>query len=210
MTDSIRDSYDAMASLYAELFLSDLDHDKNSRDWLARFAERASALRGTVADLGCGPGHVTNHLSALGLTVVGYDLSPGQILQARAAFPDATFHEGDLTALDVADSSIGGIVSRHSLIHLSPDHLIGVFDEWMRVLQPGAPVFVSFFGSLTADTHGTPFDHKVVTAYELFPDTVANDMRSSGLTIIDVDALDPPKGGRPFTRATVLAQKPDS
>ena len=176
MTDAVRDSYDGMAKLYAELFLGDLDQDRNSRDWLAAFAELAAPRRGPVADLGCGPGHVTNHLSELGLTVVGYDLSPGQIAEARTAFPDAEFHVGDLTALDVADSSVGGIVSRHSLIHLLPSRLGEVFEEWMRVLEPGAPVFVSFFGSLTGDAHGTPFDHKVVTAYELFPATIASEL----------------------------------
>lgn len=207
MTDAVRDSYDGMAKLYAELFLGDLDQDRNSRDRLAAFAELATPRRGPVADLGCGPGHVTNHLSELGLTVIGYDLSPGQVAEARNAFPNAEFHVGDLTALDVADSSVGGIVSRHSLIHMSPSRLGEAFDEWMRVLEPGAPVFVSFFGSLTPDAHGTPFDHKVVTAYELFPATIASELRDAGFVDVEVGVLDPPEGGRPFTRATVLALK---
>ena len=48
MTDEVRDSYDAMAKLYAELFLGDLDQDRNSRDCLAVFAELA-ALSGWEA-----------------------------------------------------------------------------------------------------------------------------------------------------------------
>ena len=208
MTNGVRDAYDARAAEYAALFLRDLDRDPNARDWLAAFAALAALHDGAVADLGCGPGHVVDHLSTLGLTAVGYDLSPGQIAEARSAFPDGQFHVGDLAALDDTDSSLGGIVSRHSLIHMLPSRLDDVFAEWMRVLEPGAPVFVSFFGSLTPEAHGTRFEHTVVTAYELFPATIADRMRHAGFTDIQIGVLDPPEGGRPFTQATVLARKP--
>lgn len=208
MTDEVRDSYDDMAKLYAELFLSGLDGDSNARDWLATFAKLAATRHGGVADLGCGPGHVVDHLTGLGLVVVGYDLSPGQIAEARNAFPDLEFRVGDLAALDVADSSLGGIVSRYSLIHLPPSRLGAVFEEWIRVLEPGAPAYVSFFGSVTPDAHGTPFDHKVVTAYELFPATIAQQMQEAGFIDVEIGVLPPPEGGRPFDQGTVLAQKP--
>ena len=83
MADEVRDSYDAMAEQCAALFLGDLDRDTTGRDWLAAFAKLAATRNGAVADLGCGPGHVVNLLSGLGLVAVGYDLSPGQIAQAR-------------------------------------------------------------------------------------------------------------------------------
>ncbi len=86
MMDEVRDSYDSMAELYASLFLTNLDGDTCTQDWLAAFAKLAAPRSGPVADLGCGPGHVVNHLSELGLTVIGYDLSPGQIGQARRRF----------------------------------------------------------------------------------------------------------------------------
>ena len=210
MTAEVRDSYDAMAKIYAELFLDHLDRDTNARDWLATFASLAIAQHGVVADLGCGPGQIVDHLSKLGLTAVGYDLSPGQIAEARNAFPEAEFHLGDLTALDIADSSLGGIVSRHSLIHMLPSLLSEVFKEWMRVLEPGAPVFVSFFGSVNPEAHGTPFDHKVVTAYELFPATVSQQMQAAGFGDVQINVLPPPKDGRPFDQATILAQKPST
>lgn len=204
----ISGSYDAIAELYASLNLDALDHDANARDWLGAFAALAALRRGFVADLGCGPGHVVHHLSELGLSVVGYDLSEGQIAQARASFPDCDFHVGNLTALDVADSSIGGIVSRYSIIHLDPSVLGDVFAEWMRVLEPGAPVLVSFFGSLSAETHGTPFDHRVATAYELFPDAVGQQLQHAGFVDIDIGTRPTADGVRPFDQATILAARP--
>lgn len=208
MTADVRNSYDAMAELYASMFLDGLDQDRNAREWLASFAELAAAHDGPVADVGCGPGLVVDHLTGLGLTAVGYDLSPGQIAQARKAFPDSVFHVGDLTALDLADGSLGGIVSRYSIIHLLPARLGQAFSEWMRVLEPGAPAYLSFFGSTSAETHGTPFDHKVVTAYELFPATVAEQLRGAGFTDLEIGTLPPPEGGRPFDQASILARKP--
>lgn len=208
MTDEVRDSYDALAEQYAALFLHELDRDSNAKARLAAFAELAAGREGAVADLGCGPGSVVNHLVGLGLTAVAYDLSPGQIAEARRAFPESEFRVGDLAALDNADSSLGGIVARYSLIHLPPSRLGDVFTEWMRVLEPGAPVLVSFFGSTSAEAHGTPFDHAVVTAYELFPAKIAQQLRDAGFIDVEIGVLDPPEGGRPFDQGTVLAVKP--
>lgn len=208
MSENVQDSYDALAELYASLFLDALDHDTNATAWLATFAELAAADAGSVADLGCGPGLVTDHLARLGLEVVGYDLSPGQIEQARHAFPDRRFHVGDLTDLAVPDATFAGIVSRYSIIHLPPEQHIDAFDEWRRVLRPGAPALVSFFGSLTRDAHGAPFDHKVTTAYELFPTVVAEQLDRVGFTDIETHTLPPPEDGRPLDQATVLARAP--
>ncbi len=80
----------------------------------------------------------------------------------------------------------------------------------MRVLEPGAPVLVSFFASTTADTHGTPFDHAVVTAYELFPATLAQQLHDAGFADLEVGVRPPPEGGRPFDQGTILARKPNA
>lgn len=208
MTDEVRESYDAMAEQYAALFLNELERDANALSWLARFAELAVGRKGPVADLGCGPGRLVSYLSDLGLATIGYDLSPGQIAEARSAFPDSEFQVGDLAAIDRPDSSLGGIVARYSLIHLLPSRLGDIFTEWMRVLEPRAPVLVSFFGSTSAETHGSPFDHAVVTAYELYPATIAGLMREAGFTSIEIGVRDPPEGGRPFDQGTILAQTP--
>lgn len=210
MTDHVRDSYDAIAEKYAELFLGALDKDTQTQAQLAAFAELATVRNGAVADLGCGPGDVTNHLTKLGLTVTGYDLSPGQIAQAHKAFPALQFQVGDLAALDNPDASLGGIVSRYSLIHIHPSLFSAIFQEWMRALEPGAPVAVSFFGSTSAETHGTPFGHTVATAYELFPATVAQQMRDAGFIDVEIETNPIPEGGRPFDHATLLVRKPST
>ncbi len=207
MTDDVRDSYNAMAELYAAVNLGGFNRATPDRKRLAAFAELAARSKGAVADLGCGPGHVVNYLSGLGLEVFGYDISPGQLAQAHQAFPDLRFEIGDLTSLDNADSSLGGIVARYSLIHMLPAHFESVFAEWFRVLEPGAPVLVSFFASASAETHGSPFDHAVVTGYALFPATIAQQLQDAGFGDIEVTVRGPLKGERALDHGTILAIK---
>ena len=204
VTSSVGEAYDAIAEQYAALFLHELDEDVQSQRWLREFAAIAREQAGPVADLGCGPGSSVRHLHDLGVNAFGADLSPGQLAQARQAHPGLPLIAGDLTNLGHADSALGGIVARHSIIHLNPSDLGRVFAEWRRVLAPGAPLFLSFFGSRTAAAHGEPFDHKVTTAYELFPATVGTELEDAGFVDVQVEAMPIAPGGRPFDHTTIL------
>lgn len=210
MTDSVRDSYDANARLYASLFLDHLDRVPFDRKWLGAFAGLVSHGGGVVADVGCGPGYVVHHLAALGVEAIGYDISPAMIDEAQRAFPASEFHVGDLTSLDIADSSLAGIVSRYSLIHLAPARLTDVFGEWFRVLEPRAPVLVSFFASSSSLTHGLPFEHAVATAHQLFPERVVSEMQTVGFDGFEVSTRKPQDGERPLDHGTILARRGSS
>lgn len=77
---AVRESYDTVADAYAEQVPRPADLDPLSRAVLGMFAETVrEAGLGPLADLGCGPGHVTAHLAALGAPVFGVDLSPRMI-----------------------------------------------------------------------------------------------------------------------------------
>lgn len=207
---SVRESYDDMAELYASLFLDGLDQDPTARPQLDAFAQLVGSNSGPVADLGCGPGHVVDHLAGLGLAAVGYDLSAGMIEQARKAFPELDFHVADFTALDLATGSLAGIVSRYSLIHLDPARLGDTFAGWHPLLAGGAPLLVSVFAARSAAGHAEPFDHKVAIAHALFPDVIIGDLEAANFTVVEVETVAPPPGGRAFDHCTILAQKSHS
>jgi SAM-dependent methyltransferase len=207
MSDAVRDCYSARAKEYADINLGDLDRLPLDRECLGAFARLASLGTGVVADVGCGPGHVVHHLAALGVEAVGYDISPAMIDEARRAFPGSKFQVGDLTSLDIADSSLAGIVARYSLIHVAPSRLGDVFRELLRVLEPGAPALVSFFASDSSATHGQPFDHAVATAYALFPETLATEMRRVGFDRFEASTRKPLDGERPLDHGTILARR---
>lgn len=116
---------------------------------LAVFAELAAAGGGglPVADVGCGTGRVTAHLSelGLGLDVFGIDLSPQMLAVARQEHPGLRFEEGSMLALGLPDASLGGLLAWYSTIHVPDEELPGVFAEFHRVLAaPGAPVQLGF------------------------------------------------------------------
>jgi SAM-dependent methyltransferase len=139
----VRDSYDSAADAYAEHLATELVHKPLDRHLLNRFAEDTRD-RGLVADLGCGPGHVSRYLQEQGVAMVGIDLSPGMVRVAADLHPGVEFRVGDMTGLDLPDASFAGVVAFYSIVHFGPDELGTVFQEIRRVLAPGGLALIAF------------------------------------------------------------------
>jgi len=140
-----RAAYDSVAQDYARLLAGALDRMPWDRAVLATFAELVARDRlGPVADVGRGPGRITGYLHHLGLDVSGIDLSPGMLAVARHALPGLRFVEGSMTALDLPDASLGGLVAWYSLIHIPPVDVPAVLAELSRVLMPGGQLLLAF------------------------------------------------------------------
>ncbi len=140
-----RASYDTVAVDYAEIVPPLFERDVLGRAMLGGFAELVRAGGGgPVADVGCGPGHVTSYLHSLGLAVFGVDISPGMVKVAERNHPDLRFDIGTMTDLELADGELGGIVAWYSVIHTPPEVLPVVFEEFHRVLAPGGHLLLGF------------------------------------------------------------------
>ncbi|MEU0090245.1 methyltransferase domain-containing protein [Kribbella sp. NPDC006257] len=148
--DDIRVSYDTVAADYARIVDSGFPEELPI---LTNFASLVGA-GGQVLDAGCGPGRVTALLRSLGLDAFGIDLSPGMIEVARRDHPELRFEVGSMTALDLPDGELGGIVSWWSVIHLPSEALAEAFAEFHRVLAPGGRLLVGFHVG-TDSTHKT-------------------------------------------------------
>ncbi|QXJ22662.1 class I SAM-dependent methyltransferase [Actinomadura graeca] len=196
-----RTAYDAVAALYADLFGDVGGHHPLDRALIAGFAELAGD---PVADLGCGPGHLTAHLSALGRTAFGLDLSPAMIALARRAHPALRFEEGSLTALALPDGSVGGALVWYSTIHTPPGLLPDVLAEVHRVLAPGGRLLFGFYES--PDTV-RPFDHKVTRAYRWPLGRLAGLLEQAGLAVEARASREPVETER-FGQGRLLARKP--
>ena len=139
----IRSTYDRVAAEYAAHIAGELADKPLDRALLACFAEEVRE-RGTVADIGCGPGHVAAYLHGLGVPMLGVDLSPEMVAIARESVPGVPFEQGSMLSLDYPDAAWSGIVAFYSIIHLPPDGRPQAFTEFFRVLRPGGLLFLAF------------------------------------------------------------------
>ncbi|NUW37005.1 class I SAM-dependent methyltransferase [Nonomuraea sp. SMC257] len=204
-------SYDAIAAQYEERFHDELAAMPLERAMLAAFAELVAASGGgPVADVGCGAGHVTAHLHGLGLSAVGMDLSPRMVALARREHFELRFEEGSMTALDLPDGTLGGVVAMYSIIHVPDERLPDVFAEFHRVLAPGGQVLLAFqvgddhvrqteaFGQQIAlDCYWRPLEH------------VADLLGRAGF-VENARLVREPDGTAKLQRACLLARRPAS
>lgn len=114
------------------------------RAMLATFVELIRDSNGTVVDAGCGTGRVARHLADAGLDVIGVDVAPGMIAQARAAHPDIEFDVAELARLPFDSESLSGIAYWYSIITTPPDLLGDIWSELRRTLGPRGVVLVAF------------------------------------------------------------------
>lgn len=134
-------AYSAVADAYAGGVRDELDDSPFDAWLLGRIAEQG--VGEPLADAGCGPGHVTARLKALGARAIGFDLVPALVERARAEYPGVRFEVGDLRALPRPGAGWAAIVARDSLIHLAPSELAGAVAALAGALRPGGQLAVS-------------------------------------------------------------------
>lgn len=181
-----RTSYDTVAVGYAGQVRGALAREPYLRAALALFAEVVHGSGGgPVADVGCGPGHVTAHLHELGIDAFGVDVSPVMIDVARRDHPGLRFEVGSMTDLDLADGSVAGLLAWWSLIHIPDDVIPTVLGHFWRALRPGGLLQIGFHvgdGSRlkTQGYGGHPMN---VHVHRRRPERVAAWLRDAGFTV---------------------------
>lgn len=185
----VQATYDAVARAYDTQLRDELDGKPLDRALLESFVELAAG--GTVADVGCGPGHVTRFLAARHPDVVGIDLSPRMIDIAREQAPALTFTVGSMTDLPAADQAWSGAVALYSIIHLTADERAAECREFARTVRPGGWLLVAFhidspdFAAGDVNHLTDWFGESVsVDAFFLDPADVVHDLEAAGFTVM--------------------------
>jgi SAM-dependent methyltransferase len=164
-------AYAIVAANYAETFLAELSHKPFDRELLDRYAATVGARASEAApvcDLGCGPGHIGGYVASHGVPVVGVDLSDAMLAEARLAFPQVTFTQGDMTALDQPDGAFSGIVCFYAVIHLPRGRAPTALGEMHRTLTAGGELLVSAHGGRGTLHADEMLEHRVSLDATLF------------------------------------------
>lgn len=124
------------------------------REWPGNLGEAARVL-----DLGCGTGGFLRAVASAwpGLELVGLDITPALLTEARRNAPTARYVEGDVDAPPFAASSFDVVCS------LNVAHHLGDLDTHVatlaRLCRPGGSVFLSTFAG------GRTLELRIVNAW---------------------------------------------
>lgn len=191
-----RSAYGGSASRFADLVgvaIGDEFETVGDQAVLAAFVATAPE-GGLVVDAGCGPGRVARFLADREVrNVLGIDIAPGMIDEARAAHPDLRFEVAPLTAIPVQDATADAVVYWYSIITTPPAQLHTIWTELNRVLNDQGRALISFqAGSGEADprpnAYGTTTD---LTLYQHDPSLVSETLTSAGFTVESSDRRRP-------------------
>ncbi|MFG2331131.1 class I SAM-dependent methyltransferase [Streptomyces sp. NPDC048604] len=203
-----RASYDAIASGYAERFAGVHEAQPLALAMLDAFAALVRAAGGgPVVEVGSGPGEVTALLHARGLDVHGIDLSPAMVALARRDHPQVRFEEGSMTALDLGDGALRGLVAWYSLIHIAPEAVADVLAGFHRVLAPGGLLLLAFQVGDEPQRHTEGFGHEIALDFHrLRPERVERQLADAGF-LVQARMEREASGTEPTPQAYVLARR---
>ena len=156
--DHIRTTYDLVAERYSNELADEMLARPVERGLLLAFAELAASCgAGPVGDIGCGPGHIAQHLAGLGLDMVGIDISPAMIAVARSRFPAGQFWIGSMQQLPFPTNAWTSAVSIWATLHSDAEARGQTFRELSRVVRRGGYLLHSFFISAPDQPPGSVY-----------------------------------------------------
>ena len=194
-----RAAYDATANDYATTVPAQLDDMPVSRAIFAAFAELVRANgTGPVADVGCGPGHITELLHRHGLDIHGTDLSPAMIAAARRRYPHLRFETGSMLRIDRPDAALAGLVAHYSIIHIPWENRDALFAEFRRVLRPGGQLLLGFQIGAERRQRDESFGKPVrLVSFRQTPQQVTELLHRNGFTVHTTVGFEPDGAGPP-------------
>lgn len=119
--------------------------NKTKFPWILNKLRTLCDHKGTILDVGCGGGFLSNELARQGYTVTGVDVSPESLKVAAAHDVTGTvkYEVADAFKLPYPDESFDALTAMDFLEHIENPEL--VIKEFSRVLKPGGLFFFHTF-----------------------------------------------------------------
>jgi ubiquinone/menaquinone biosynthesis C-methylase UbiE len=115
-----------------------------------RVLELLEGIRGSVIDVGCGPGELVRALAEKKLSVSGVDAAEGMIEQASQltqGMENVRLAVGDATRLEEPDGAFDVVTCIGVIERIAPNS--AAFSEMARVVKTGGTVVISFPNSFS-------------------------------------------------------------
>ena len=144
------ETYDRIASEYEQSTLTASPAVAQLRERLVAHIDGS----GVVLDLGCGPGRDVAWFRSRGCIAIGIDRSPTMAAKTASKGPAV---EADLTSLPLASSSVRGVWSAASLLHVPSPLLGATLREWHRVLEPSGALAITTSSGGTEGREVVPY-----------------------------------------------------
>ena len=202
-------SYDVVAAEYTRRIFDELKDKPLDRQLLDRLVDHVGEA-GVICDLGCGPGQVARYLHDRGAHVIGVDLSPQMIAQARQLNPDIDFKQGNMLALDVEDEAWAGIAAFYSIIHIPLEKVVTALHELKRVLRPGGWLLLAFHLGSEVRHLDEWWEQRVSADFVFFQSSeMQTYLQAAGFAVEEIIERQPyPDVEHQSQRAYIFARKP--
>jgi ubiquinone/menaquinone biosynthesis C-methylase UbiE len=126
------ETYDHIAPYYVQR-----TQDKCPQKEFEAFCQNV-ASQGTILDAGCAGGRDCQSFAQRGFSVIGIDLSAKLLKIAKDSAPTCRFLQADIRNIPLPDSSVDGVWSCASILHLERAQVPRALAEFNRVLKTGA------------------------------------------------------------------------
>lgn len=110
----------------------------------ARLVDAMLPRGARVLDAGCGTGRVGGYLAGVGHEVVGVDLDPKLIAEAKAQHPGATWLVGDLSELDLPEPFDVIVCAGNVMTFVAPGTRVEILRRAARHLRAGGRLVTGF------------------------------------------------------------------
>ncbi|WP_374508836.1 class I SAM-dependent methyltransferase [Niveibacterium sp.] len=193
-SDACRESvetFNKLAERYAAKYFDLTQYDR----YYAMLAERLP-FGGSVIDVACGPGTVSAYLKRArpDLSVVGTDLAPRMIDEARQRVPGGVFHVSDCRDLEGFDSdAFEGAVFAFGLSYLTDLDAQRCFAALVRRLKSGAPLLLATITGPSASRYEQSSSGERVFMVYRTPDAVHALLQAAGFRIVFSELIASPE-----------------
>ncbi len=199
-------TFNKLADLYASKYFGLTQYDR----FYAMLAERLPPSC-SVIDIACGPGNVAAYLQRVrpDISIVGIDLAPNMIAEAKRRVPGVEFHVGDCRKLEDFGTGFQGAVFAFGLSYLPEADAQQFFASLSQVLADNALfLLATITGTESVSRHESSSSGDRVLMVYRTPEEVTELVKSHGFSVEYAELL-PSPANAPFatTDLVLLASK---